>query len=207
MSHELDEVQRRVEVDGGTERTVVLARTYETSVEDLWDACTNPVRIPRWLAPITGDLEVGGRYQLQGNAGGTIETCDPPHSLRATWEFGGNLSWVELRLSPEGDSRTRLELAHIAPDDDAKWEEFGPGAVGVGWDMALAALGRHLAGEEIPPEEGMAWMASDVGRRFMTLSSERWHDAHLAAGAEPAAAREAADRTTSAYTGAPSPAE
>jgi len=46
----------------------------------------------------------------------------------------------------------------------------------------------------------MAWMASEEGRRFMTLSSERWCAANIAAGADPAAAQAAADRTTAAYT-------
>jgi hypothetical protein len=49
-------------------------------------------------------------------------------------------------------------------------------------------------------------MASEEGRQFMTLSSERWYEASVAAGTDRAAARAAADRTTAAYT-APAPEE
>lgn len=38
----------------------------------MWDACTDPERIPRWFLPISGDLRLNGRYQLEGNAGGAI---------------------------------------------------------------------------------------------------------------------------------------
>ncbi len=47
----------------------------------------------------------------------------------------------------------------------------------------------------------MAWSASDEGRQFMTMSSQAWCDASIAAGTDPAAAAEAAARTTAAYTG------
>jgi hypothetical protein len=46
----------------------------------------------------------------------------------------------------------------------------------------------------------MAWAASAEGREFMTLASQRWCDASVAAGTDQAAARAAADRPTAAYT-------
>ncbi|NED57183.1 polyketide cyclase, partial [Micromonospora aurantiaca] len=76
-------------LEAGTARTSTISQVYDTDVEDLWDAVTNPERIPRWFLPISGDLRLGGRYQLEGNAGGTIETCDPPKGYSATWEYGG----------------------------------------------------------------------------------------------------------------------
>jgi uncharacterized protein YndB with AHSA1/START domain len=57
--------------------------------------CTNPERIPRWFLPVSGELKEGGRYQLEGNAGGTITRCDPPHGFDATWEMGSDMSWIE----------------------------------------------------------------------------------------------------------------
>lgn len=51
-----------------------------------------------------------------------------------------NASWIEVRLTDTEDGQTRLELEQIAPDDDQTWAEFGPGAVGVGWDLALMSL-------------------------------------------------------------------
>src|SRR5262245_17178864 len=121
--------------EGRPARVVVAARAYDTDREDLWDALTSRERIPRCFLPIEGELELGGRYQLQGNAGGTITRCDPPRALDLTWEFGGGVSWVTVRLAPEGE-RTLLTLEHIVhvSDVDEHWARFGPGAVGVGWD-------------------------------------------------------------------------
>ena len=51
---------------------VSISRSFQTTVDDLWDAVTSFGRIPRWFLPVTGKLALGGRYQLEGNAGGTI---------------------------------------------------------------------------------------------------------------------------------------
>src|SRR5262245_42211669 len=99
--------------DGRPAKVVVASRDYDTSLQDVWDAITNAERIPRWFLPVTGDLRLGGRYQLQGNAGGEITRCEPPHSLAMTWEFGGDVSWLTVALS-ERTGRTHLELEHVA---------------------------------------------------------------------------------------------
>jgi uncharacterized protein YndB with AHSA1/START domain len=188
-------------LDAGQARTVTISQTYDAAIDDVWDACTNPERIPRWFLPVSGDLRLHGRYQLEGNAGGTIERCDPPKGFAATWEYGGDVSWIEVRLSADPQGGTRFELEHTASVDDQKWAEFGPGAVGVGWDLGLLGLATHLSsGKPVDPQEAAAWMASDEGRRFMLLSSQRWCDANVAAGTDEAEAQAAADRTTAAYT-------
>jgi uncharacterized protein YndB with AHSA1/START domain len=193
-------VGRRV-LEAGEARTVTITKRYRTTAEDLWDACTSADRIPRWFLPIAGDLRVGGRYQLEGNAGGEVLTCDPPTAFTATWEFGGQVSWIEVRVSADGDG-ARLELEHIAHVDDAMAQQFGPGAVGIGWDLGLLGLHLHLAsGETVDPKEFEAWSASVDGRRFVTQSGEAWHDADVAAGTDAAVARGSADRCIEAYTG------
>ena len=75
-----------LERDGKPARAVTLSRTYATSIDDLWDAVTNPERLPRWFAPVEGDLKPGGRYQVVGNAGGTIPACQAPRLFDLTWE-------------------------------------------------------------------------------------------------------------------------
>jgi uncharacterized protein YndB with AHSA1/START domain len=206
--HQISSVDREVgsrTLEAGEARTVTVSQVYDTSHEDLWDACTNPERISRWFLPISGDLRPGGRFEFEGNASGTIERCEPPHGLAATWEYGGQTSWVELRLTPEPDGGTRFALEHIAHVDDELWAQFGPGAVGTGWDHALLGLTLHLAsGGELPDREDVeAWQASDEGRRFVRLSSERWAEASIAAGTDAAEAQAAAARTIDAYTGQP----
>ncbi|MGP4052413.1 SRPBCC family protein [Streptomyces sp. 2A115] len=206
VNHQINAVRRHVGsrvFKAGESHVVTVSQTYDSTVEDLWDACTNPERIPRWFCPVSGDLRLGGKYQLEGNANGTIERCDPPKSFAATWEYGGSISWIELRLTPGAEGGTRFELDHISHvDDDTKWAEYGPGAVGVGWDMGLIGLTLHLSsGAAVDPKEAMAWFGTEEGCRFMTLSNEGWYEANVAAGETEAKAREAADRTIAAYTG------
>lgn len=193
----------------GEARTMTLTQTYAATPDDVWDACTSPTRIPRWFMPITGELKVGGKYQLEGNAGGTIERCDPPKSFFVTWEYGGQVSWLEVRVVPETDEKTRVELEHIAHVDDDMWAQFGPGAVGIGWDMALLGLAQHLSQEEtkITPEASAAWTISPEGIKFMSDSAERWYEVDVAAGTNEQQARSAADRVKAAYTATPEEAD
>src|SRR5262245_1474939 len=100
----------------------VAIRSYDTSVDDLWEAVTTPERLARWFTPVEGDLKLGGRYQLKGNAGGTITRCQRPEALDLTWEFNGGTSWVTVRLMKDG-KRARLTLEHIAHTDGIG-EEF-----------------------------------------------------------------------------------
>ena len=137
VNHQINAVRRTVGprvLEAGEARVVTISQSYDTDAADLWDACTNIERIPRWFLPITGDLKVGGSYQLEGHASGTILTCDPPRDFTATWEYGGDVSWIEVSISSEGPDQARLELEHIAHVDDDTWRQFGPGAVGIGWD-------------------------------------------------------------------------
>lgn len=76
---------------------MTLSRGYSTTIKNLWDAVTNDERLPRWFLTITGKLELGGRYQLEGYAGGLINACEPPSHLAITWEFGGDVSWVVIQ--------------------------------------------------------------------------------------------------------------
>lgn len=192
------------EHEGRPARLVIATRTYDTDMDDLWDALTSAERIPRWFLPVTGELRLGGRYQLEGNAGGTVTRCEPPSLLSVTWEFGGMVSWVTVTLQADGADRTRLTLEHLALVEGDHWDRFGPGAVGVGWDLALEGLKQHLtSGAAVDRAAAMAWLASEEGKSFMRISSEAWGKASIAAGTEEAAARAAAARTTAFYTGEP----
>jgi uncharacterized protein YndB with AHSA1/START domain len=189
--------------DGAATKIAIGRRAYLASQADLWDALTNADRIPRWFLPVSGDLRVGGRYQLEGNAGGLVERCKAPESFAVTWEFGGALSWLEVTLIPDGE-RTTLELAHHAHVDPGLWGQFGPGAVGVGWDLALLGLDRHIdSGAPVDPSEAAAFAASPDGAELIRVAAASWAEAAIADGDEPAMARQAAARTLAFYTGVP----
>lgn len=202
IEHYLGAVHRSVtslERGGEPARAVAMARTYDTDREDLWDALTSKERLPRWFLPIEGDLELGGRYQLRGNASGTITECDPPKSFALTWEFGGGVSWVEVTLDPDDSGRTRLNLVHTAPVTP-HWAEYGPGATGIGWELGLLGLALHIAEPGSKLEED-TFSTSPEGSAYMTGSGRAWAEADIAAGEDPDQAHAAADRTIAFYTG------
>ncbi len=202
MFPDLDAVNRRVSAldrDGDPVRAVALSRRYATRVEDLWDAVTNGERIPRWFVPVCGELVPGGRYQLEGNAGGVITACESPSLLVLTWEFGGDVSWVEVRVAEDGAGHARLSLTHTQRLS-GHWDRFGPGATGVGWEMGLIGLGIHVEhpGGQMPDE---SVFATAEGKAFIAGSSEAWGEAAVAGGADPETAHARARRTTAFYTG------
>ena len=186
--------------DGLTTRIVVARRTYATDRDDLWDAVTNPERLARWFSPVSGELREGGRYQIEGNAGGAIEQCHAPERLAVTWEFADQVSWLHVALTPASEATT-LEVAHEAPLDPGFWAQYGPGATGVGWDLALMGLGLHLDTQaSVDPEQAAAWPTTPPGIAFIRDAATDWADAAVADGDDPGAAREAADSTVTFYT-------
>lgn len=194
---------RTGERGGAPTRIVVARRTYATDPADLWNALTDAERIPRWFLPISGDLSVGGRYQFEGNAGGVIEACDEPTSLAVTWEMGPMVSWLQVHLRPVAGG-TELKLVHEAPVDPFFWAQFGPGAVGVGWELAMMGLGVHVdTGEAVDPVESAGFALTPAGTELVRRSAKGWGDAAAADGDDAEAAAEAAARTVAFYTTAP----
>ncbi|MEM9938745.1 MAG: SRPBCC family protein [Pseudomonadota bacterium] len=203
----LGAVERSVvslEKEGAPARAVVLSRSYNTSAEDLWEAVTSSERLPRWFAPVEGDLRPGGHYKVQGNAGGKIIECDPPHRLFLTWEINDEVSWVEVTLTAQGDGKARLTLTHTAKVTPF-WTQYGPGATGVGWDLALFGLMLHVRDPQAEKIDEEFFGTSDAGKAMIGASSTDWGEAAIRGGESPEQARAAAARTTAFYTGAPEP--
>ena len=170
------EVSRQQPASSGETVSVVLRRTYDATAADVWDAVTDPDRLKRWFLPLSGDLYVGGKFQLEGNAGGEILGCEPPSRLKVT--FGAPTSLVELRLSPVGDT-TVLELEHTVPIEMAG---SGAGAlyVGPGWDGALLGLALFVAGEV--SDDPVAAANSPEAQEFSRQSVYAWAEAIESSG-------------------------
>ena len=97
----LSSVDRRVhfnERDGRPAASVRLSRQFDVNPRTLWDAITTIDEIPKWFSPITGELELGGSYAIEGNAHGIIKACETLTHVALTWEFAGDVSWVDLDL-------------------------------------------------------------------------------------------------------------
>jgi uncharacterized protein YndB with AHSA1/START domain len=194
-------------VPAGDAYTIEVRRRYDARIDDVWDALTSPERLHRWLKPVTGDLRLGGKFELDGGEHGEILRCEPPRLLKVSWLYGPDAdAWpgtseVEVRLAPGPAGDTEFELIHAAVVEEPLFPTYGPGAGGVGWDLHLLALARLLADGEAVDHEAVE--RSPEGREFIRRSAAAWGEAHLAAGGEPEHVAAAVEATTKFY--APDP--
>lgn len=115
---------------------------YDTDIDDLWEACTTPERLERWIAKVSGDLRVGGSvhavFTSTWTGPGRIDVCERPHHLLLTMEPGTpEETQIEAWLSEEGD-RTRLVIEERGlPVQRLAFH-------GSGWQAHLEDLARSL---------------------------------------------------------------
>jgi uncharacterized protein YndB with AHSA1/START domain len=205
VRHQINDVRRTLgdrTLEAGEARVQTVSQVYDTGIDDMWSVVTEPERIARWFLPVTGELKEGGSYRLEGNASGTVSKCDKPHGYDATWEFGGMVSWIEVRLTPERGG-TRFELRHIAPVAVEFWDQFGPGATGVGWDMGFFGLAGYLSDPASAPDPAsmLNWHETPEGQEFIRAAADRWAEAAVTYGDDPEKAKASSDRTYAFYTG------
>jgi uncharacterized protein YndB with AHSA1/START domain len=138
-----------------TRGAVRVEDVYDTDIDDLWQACTTPERLARWIAEVSGDLRVDGTVHAVFTSTWTgpmrIEVCDAPHHLL-------------LRGEPETDDETQIEAWLTAEGARTRLvvEERGlPVAelhfYGAGWQVHLEDLGRSLANDGSAHADG--WSA------------------------------------------------
>jgi uncharacterized protein YndB with AHSA1/START domain len=124
--------------------TIRVEDVYDTDIDDLWEACTDPKRLARWIAEVTGDLRVGGSiratFTSTWTGPGRIEVCDRPHHLLLTMEPGtDDEAQIEAWLATE-DDKTRLVVEERGlPLAELHFH-------GAGWQAHLEDLGRSLTG-------------------------------------------------------------
>lgn len=166
----INAIHRQVQVTGEDVR-VVLRRSYQAEMEEVWDALTDPERIRRWFMPITGELKPGGSFQLEGNAGGEILECEPPQRFKLT--FGGPTSLVEITLSAGPDDTTELQMDHSVP---AAMAGGAGGAlyVGPGWDGGLMGLALYLEGQIAEDQDPREMANSPEVAEFTKESVRAW---------------------------------
>ncbi len=63
-----------------------MADRFQTDIDDLWSAMTEPRRLARWLGEIEGDLRPEGAFRAHFFASGwegtgRVELCEPPQRL------------------------------------------------------------------------------------------------------------------------------
>ena len=132
-------------------RDLVLTRTFEASIEDVWASITEPERTARWFATWSGEPGPGRtiRYRLtfEGpdavEADMTIDACDPPHHLAVSTVDEHGAWRLEARLE-EALGQTTLTFTHHL---DA---ETNAGEVGPGWEYYVDNLVASRTGAPPP---------------------------------------------------------
>ena len=121
---------------------------FDTDIDDLWSALTDPGRLARWLGEVAGDLRLGGefraRFYSSGWEGtGRVEACEPPRRLLLLTMHARQQDehFIEATLTADGDQTILV------------WEERGMpvdllAAYGAGIQVHVEDLAAHIAGRE-----------------------------------------------------------
>jgi uncharacterized protein YndB with AHSA1/START domain len=131
---------------------------YDTDIDDLWSALTDPRRLARWIAEVDGDLRLGGhihaRFTSAWDGPGRIDVCQAPHRLAVTMSPGTpDETVIDATLAAEHD-KTRLIIEERGIPLD---ELAGHGA---GWQAHVEDLTAHIHGRQ----------AGDWHARWTTLT-------------------------------------
>jgi uncharacterized protein YndB with AHSA1/START domain len=82
---------------------------FDTDIDDLWSALTDPGRLARWLGDFEGDLRLGGEFRARFFDGwegtGRVDVCEPPRHLLVTTRHvrQADEHTVEATLTADGD--------------------------------------------------------------------------------------------------------
>jgi uncharacterized protein YndB with AHSA1/START domain len=130
---------------------------YDTDIDDLWSALTDPRRLGRWLGEVEGDLRHGGEFRAHFFASGwegtgRVEACEPPHRLLLlTKEPDQPYELViEATLTAEGDQTILVIEERGMPLDLLA-------AYGAGNQVHVEDLAVHIAGHERSDDAVARW--------------------------------------------------
>ena len=127
---------------------VRIEERFDTPVDDVWSALTDPSRLARWLGEVEGDLRLRGEFRAHFFASGwegtgRVEACEPPQRL------------LVLTKQPDQSDEQAIEVTLTADGDKTAlvWEERGMpvdlvAAYGAGVQVHVEDLAAYLAGKE-----------------------------------------------------------
>ena len=135
---------------------------YDTDIDDLWEALTDPGRVARWYGEVEGDLRPGGQFRSYNAASdieamGRVEACEPPRRLRLTsketdesYRRGQGVppfdTTIEATLTAEGDQTILvIEVGGMPLDKIAFY--------GAGWQIHAENLASYLHGQDAADAE------------------------------------------------------
>jgi uncharacterized protein YndB with AHSA1/START domain len=121
---------------------------FDSGIDDVWSAITDPHRLARWLGEVEGDLRLGGEFRARFYASGwegtgRVEACERPRRLLVLTNDADDPDEgaIEVTLTADGDETIIV------------WEERGRplnylAAYGAGIQIHVEDLADHVAGRE-----------------------------------------------------------
>jgi uncharacterized protein YndB with AHSA1/START domain len=128
---------------------------FDTGIDDLWSALTDPGRLARWYAQVEGDLRPGGQFRLHVESAdvdstGRVAACEPPRRLLVTTRETDESylrgqgappydQTIEATLTAEGGQTILVIEVRGMPLDKIAF-------FGAGWQIHAETLAAYLAG-------------------------------------------------------------
>jgi uncharacterized protein YndB with AHSA1/START domain len=149
---------------------------YDTDIEDLWSALTEPQRLARWIAQVDGDLRLGGEFKATFTStwegSGRVDVCEPPRHLVVTMcpRQEDETIWV-ANLATDGD-----QTILVIEDRGLPLDELA--SHGAGWQAHFEDLAAHLAGRD-PTNWHARWIELTPSYRAMPVGrASSGHNSH-----------------------------
>jgi uncharacterized protein YndB with AHSA1/START domain len=150
---------------------------FDTGIDDLWGALTDPDRLAHWFGEVEGELSEGGEFRvhiaLAGERRGLVEVCEPPQRLLMTMRD------PDPQPGQPGETVIEAQLIDEGARTTLVWEERG---------MPVSLLPDYGAGVQIHVEH----LADYIGGRELRNIEARWGElfrAYEAMGGSPLTAR------------------
>jgi uncharacterized protein YndB with AHSA1/START domain len=135
---------------------------FDTDINDVWSALTDPLRLSLWYGDVEGDLRLGGEYRARLHASGwegtgRVEACEAPRRLLL----------LTRQLDKPDEQVIEVTLAADGHQTTLVWEERG---------MPVAYLSAYGAGIQVHVED----LAAHLAGRERCDASARWNELHPA---------------------------
>jgi uncharacterized protein YndB with AHSA1/START domain len=135
---------------------VRIEASFDTDLDDVWSALTDPSRLSNWIGEVEGDLRLGGEFRFGFSATGSegtgrVEACEPPRRLLVTMALGQpDEDVIEATFTTENDQTILV------------WDERGMpldqvAAYGAGVQIHVEDLAAYLAGRERREDVKARW--------------------------------------------------
>ena len=141
---------------------VRLEDRFDTDIDDLWSAITDPGRLAQWHAKVEGDLRTGGTFRIvvevdDWEGTGRVEVCEAPRRLVVTtreseqsWRKGQGVppfdSTLDATLSADGNQTLLVVEIRNLPLEPLPY-------FGAGWQIHFEELAAYLAGSALADTE------------------------------------------------------